>query len=124
MQNNKMSPTTHEILILGGHYGALNTAHYLLRHIIPPLTTLTPSTTYHITIVAPHTEFFWNVAAPRYVANDQILKPSQLFLPIADAFKGYPADAYTFVQGKAVGLENEARSVDVELSGSESFAID
>ncbi|KAI9878307.1 MAG: hypothetical protein M1830_001288 [Pleopsidium flavum] len=107
--------TDHEILILGAHFAAISTAHYLLRHVIPALSNLTPSITYHVTIVSPHTEFFWNIAAPRYIANKELILPSKIFQPIADAFKGYQSDQYDFILGKAVGLDPENRTVDIRL---------
>jgi NADH dehydrogenase FAD-containing subunit len=106
---------THEIVILGGHFAALGTAHYLLKHIIPKLSTLAPSVKYHITIVAPHTEFFWNPAAPRYIIGKDVLPASKIFLPIAAGFKDYKAEQYTILQGKAIAVDAEKKVVSVRV---------
>ncbi|KAH9216142.1 hypothetical protein DL95DRAFT_522845 [Leptodontidium sp. 2 PMI_412] len=103
--------STHEILILGGHYSGINVAHYLLRHVIPKLTT--PSTSYHVTIVTPNIEFFWNIAAPRLIVSEKLIPDEKVFLPIAKEFASYDAAQFTFVKGKATALDPEKRIVSI-----------
>ncbi|XMA08895.1 hypothetical protein WAI453_001686 [Rhynchosporium graminicola] len=119
--------STHEILILGGHHSGLQLAHYLLRHVVPKLTqassSTSPPTTYHITIVTPNTEFFWNVASPRLIINSTLIPEEKVFLPIAKEFAGYDESLFTFIQGKATALDPETRSVSIS-SGTTKFTYD
>ncbi|KAL2075049.1 hypothetical protein VTL71DRAFT_8829 [Oculimacula yallundae] len=108
--------STHEILILGGHHSGINVAHYLLRHVVPKLTKVTPLTSYHITIVTPNTEFFWNIASPRLIVNETLIPEEKVFLPIAKEFAPYDAALFAFVKGKATALDPESRTVSVSNS--------
>lgn len=105
--------STHEVLILGGHHSGVNVAHYLLRHVIPKLTKLSPSTAYHVTIVTPNVEFFWNIAAPRLIVSETLIPEEKVFLPIAKEFASYDAALFTLVKGKATALDPEKRSVSI-----------
>jgi NADH dehydrogenase FAD-containing subunit len=104
---------THEIVILGAHHGGVNVAHYLLRHIIPPLSKLTPSVSYHITIVAPNTEFYWNIGAPRHLVSEDVLPANSIWFSIASAFERYDQSLFTFVKGKATALTPGNRTVTI-----------
>lgn len=117
------STDTHEFVILGGHFSGLSVAHYLLRHTIPYLSKLNSSITYHLTIVAPNTHFFWKVGVPRAIVGPDLLPLSDIFAPIADGFKEYAANQYGFVQGTAVGLEPEKKTVKVDLVAGGTRAI-
>ncbi|MCJ1251502.1 hypothetical protein MMC30_008736 [Trapelia coarctata] len=109
------SSNKHEFVILGGHFSGLSVAHYLLRHTIPFLSKLDSSITYHVTIVTPNTHFYWKVGVPRAMVGPDLIPLSDMFVPIADGFKEYSSDRYSFVQGSAVGLEPEKKTVNVEL---------
>lgn len=110
-----MATKTHEIVILGSHFSGLGTAHSLLRDIIPILSKQTPHVTYHVTIVAPHTEYFYNIPGPRYLVGKEVITPSKLYFPIAGALKGYESDQYTSVLGKATAVDPERKVVSVAL---------
>ncbi|KAH7361073.1 hypothetical protein BKA65DRAFT_197968 [Rhexocercosporidium sp. MPI-PUGE-AT-0058] len=114
--------STHEILILGGHHAGINVAHYLLRHVIPKLANLTPSTSYHVTIITPNVEFYWNIAAPRLIVSETLVPEEKVFLPIAKAFASYDAAQFKFVKGKATALDPEKRSVSI--SNGEKLTYD
>ncbi|KAH7417724.1 hypothetical protein BKA64DRAFT_658676 [Cadophora sp. MPI-SDFR-AT-0126] len=105
--------STHEILILGGHHSGINVAHYLLRHVVPKVSKLTPSTRYHVTIVTPNTEFYWNIAAPRLVVSDTLIPEEKVFLPIAKEFASYDPAQFTLVKGKATALDPEKKTVSI-----------
>jgi NADH dehydrogenase FAD-containing subunit len=106
---------TYEIVILGAHHAGVSAAHYVLRHVIPGLSKATPGTTYHVTIIAPHTEFYYNIPGPRVAVNDTIVPFNKVFFPIADAFKEYKSESYTFVLGKATAVDAKKQSVTVSL---------
>ena len=114
----------HEIVILGSHFAGLGTAHSLLRDIIPTLSKQAPHDTYHVTIVAPHTEYFYNIPGPRYLVGKEIITPSKLFFPIAGALKEYAADQYATIQGKATAVDPERKVVSVALQGGTTQEIE
>ncbi|KAE9381187.1 FAD/NAD(P)-binding domain-containing protein [Stipitochalara longipes BDJ] len=104
---------THEIVILGAHHGGVNTAHYLLRHIIPPLSKLTPDVSYHLTIVAPNTDFYWNVATPRHLVSEELIPGKDLWFSIAGAFANYDQKTLKFIPGKATALNPTTRTITI-----------
>lgn len=116
-------PTHHEVVILGGHFAGVSAAHYLLRHVFPTLIKSFPSTTPHVTLVTPHTHFFWNIAAPRYLCAKDIIDASNIFISIDDAFKAYPSAQYSLMQGKAKSVDPNARKVDVSLVDGSTTSI-
>lgn len=94
---------------------------------IPALSKITPETTYHVTIVAPNTEFFYNIPSPRTAANDAGAPISKIFLPISEGFKTYAPEIFTFVLGKAISISPDNRSVTVNLvesKGDKVFTYD
>ena len=120
-----MAPSsTHEFVILGGHFSGISVAHYLLRHTIPLLFKLDSSIAYHVTIVTPNTHFFWKIGVPRAMVGPDLLSLSDMFVTIADAFKEYSSERYSFVQGIAVGLEPERKTVNVDLASGGTRTID
>ncbi|PMD39615.1 FAD/NAD(P)-binding domain-containing protein [Hyaloscypha variabilis F] len=112
--------TTHEIVILGAHHGGVNVAHYLLRHIIPPLSKLTPSVSYHLTIVAPNTDFYWNVATPRHLVSEDLIPGKDVWFSITDAFARYDQKSFKFIQGKAMTVNPTTRTVTVTKSSNQT----
>jgi NADH dehydrogenase FAD-containing subunit len=107
---------THEFVILGAHHGGVNTAHYLLRHIIPALSKLTPDVSYHLTIVAPNIDFYWNVAAPRHLVSEELIPSKDIWFPIASAFDKYDKNLFQFIQGKATALNPTTSTVTITTS--------
>ncbi|TVY56931.1 Oxidoreductase ptaL [Lachnellula suecica] len=114
---------THEILILGGHHAGVNTAHYLLRHIIPTLSKQTPSTSYHVTMVCPNKEYYWNIAAPRHLVDDTQIPLAKIFLSIVNAFRPYKKEQFSKTVGKAVGLDEERKEVKIQIGPNETRNI-
>ncbi|KFY08360.1 hypothetical protein V492_06302 [Pseudogymnoascus sp. VKM F-4246] len=114
----------HEIVILGSHFSGLGTAQSLLRDIIPALSKQTPNVAYHVTIVAPHTEYFYNIPGPRYLVGKELITSSQLFFPISGALNEYKADQYATVQGKATAVDPEKKVVSVALEGGATQEIE
>ncbi len=109
--------STHEILILGGHHAGVNVAHYVLRHVIPKLSKLN-ATSYHVTIVTPNVEFYWNIAAPRLLVSDTLIPEEKVFLSIKDAFKSYKPAQFSLVQGKATAIDADKKTVTISNGSS------
>jgi NADH dehydrogenase FAD-containing subunit len=99
-----MSEKSKHILILGGSYAGVSTAHRLLKQ---------PSNNgdaFKITLVSPNTHFYWNMAAPRGILPDQI-PDEYLFQSIATGFSQYPKERFEFIVAAAESLDAEHKKV-------------
>ena len=76
--------TMKHIVILGGSYAGVSTAHRILKQAAKtgPL---------KITIVSPNTHFYWSMASPRGVVPGQI-PDEKLFQPIAPGFSKFSSN--------------------------------
>lgn len=108
------SQTPHEIVIVGGNFGGVNLAHYLLQNTLPALKKAHPSFVYHLTLVSPNTHFFFKIASPRAIVNPTQASDEKIFRSLAEAFQQYPRDEFEHVQGKAVGLDVESKTINVQ----------
>lgn len=76
------SRTMKKIVILGGSYAGISTAHRLLRQ-------AGKTGNCKVILVTPNTHMYWSLASARGLVPGQ-LSDEQLFRPIADGFKQYP----------------------------------
>ena len=99
------SDTMTHIVILGGSYAGISTAHRILKQAekIGPL---------RVTLVSPNTHFYWSMASPRGVVPGQIAD-EKLFQPIANGFSKYSAAQFQFILAKAERLDVEAKIVGI-----------
>lgn len=101
---------TNNIVILGGSYGGLSTAHYLLQHVLPGL----PVTQeYRIVLVNPSTHVFCRPTCPRAMIAESMFDQDRLFVDIATQFKQYGPQKIEILQGKAVNLDHIQRHVTI-----------
>jgi NADH dehydrogenase FAD-containing subunit len=108
------SQTPHEIVIVGGNFGGVDVAHYLLRNTLPALKKAQAEFTYHITLVTPNTHFFFKVASPRAIVNQTQAPHDKIFKSLAAAFEQYEPGVFTLVQGKATAVKESEKSVVVQ----------
>ncbi|CAI7598319.1 unnamed protein product [Penicillium pancosmium] len=86
------TPPEKNILILGGSYGGISTAHYLLKNVIP---SLSGASQYEVTL-------------------------DKLFVDISSMFNKYPDGRFRFLHGKAAAVDHTKRVASVKLpSGKE-----
>ena len=99
------SQTMKHIVILGGSYAGVSTAHRILKQAakIGPL---------KITLVSPNTDFYWSMASPRGIVPGQ-LADGKLFQPIAAGFSKYSARQFEFILAKAESLDFETKTVGI-----------
>ncbi|SPN96822.1 uncharacterized protein DNG_00342 [Cephalotrichum gorgonifer] len=105
---------THNFVVLGGSGAGLGVAHSFLKHIKPELDKLGKA--YHLYVVDRSSHFFWSTGSPRSVVSATLLPADELFTPIADGFKSYDSESYTFVHGTAESWDVEGRVVTIRLS--------
>ncbi|KAF2257958.1 FAD/NAD(P)-binding domain-containing protein [Lojkania enalia] len=114
--NNPSSPKT--ILILGGSYAGLSTAHYLLKHCLPSL----PPSSHHVTLISTSSQAICRPACPRAMLSPTIFPQSKLFVSIPAQFQTYSSENFTFIQGTATTLDHHERKVAVQ-KGEELISI-
>jgi apoptosis-inducing factor 2 len=93
------------ILILGGSYAGISTAHRLLKH-------TSKVEAFKIILVSPNTHFYWNIASPRGVIPGQI-SDDKLFQPIAAGFTKYSSDQFQLILAAAKNIDVEGQKVEI-----------
>jgi NADH dehydrogenase FAD-containing subunit len=76
------SRTMRNIVILGGSYAGINTAHRILKQ-------AGKTGNFKVVLVTPNSHMYWSMASARGLVPGQ-LSDEQLFRPIAYGFKQYP----------------------------------
>jgi apoptosis-inducing factor 2 len=115
----------HNIVILGGNYAGVGTAHQLLRHVIPLLNSSKDATKhFKVTLVSISDYTYFRVGAPRVLSSPQKAPIEKLFTPISESFRKYKSSEFTFVHGEAIGLNEDQKTVSVKNDGvANIFAI-
>ena len=109
------------IVILGGSYSGLSTAHYLLKHAIPHLPN---KTSYQVIVVSASSEAMCRPACPRALLSDDMFPQDKLFINIPKAFERYPKGSFKFIHGTATDLDHTNRTVSISLAIGSTEKID
>lgn len=113
-------PTQKKIVILGGSYGGVSIAHYLLRHAIPHLP---QQDSYQVVLVSASSQAMCRPACPRALISDDLLPQTKLFVDISQNFEQYPKINFTFIQGTATELDHTNRIVSINLASGTTEKI-
>ncbi|KAI0969548.1 FAD/NAD(P)-binding domain-containing protein [Xylaria arbuscula] len=105
-----------KIVILGGSYGGVSTAHYLLKHAVPKLP---DPKSYQVILISTSSETFCRPAAPRALISDALFPQNKLFVSIPEVFSQYTPGSFVFEKGTATALDHENQTVSVRLAKSE-----
>ncbi|OHE98340.1 hypothetical protein CORC01_06336 [Colletotrichum orchidophilum] len=108
------------IIILGGSYGGVSTAHYLLKHAVPALP---DAKGYKVILVSPSAQVMCRPACPRALISDDMFPQEKLFVDIPGLFKPYGGDNFFFVQGTATDLDHKDRTVSVTSKGKNETTV-
>lgn len=100
------------IVILGGSYGGVSTAHYLLRHVIPALP---DRDSFRIILISASSQALCRQACPRALLSDNMFPQDKLFVNIPELFNQYPKGSFHFVHGTVTKLDTENRTVSISL---------
>lgn len=103
------------IVILGGSWAGLGTAHYFLKHTLPTL-----NGKYKVYLISPSSHFFHRVAGPRAIIGKNALPYDKYYVPIAEGFTQYPAGSFTLIEASATGVDTAARTVTYNLTKNPS----
>lgn len=109
------------IVILGGSYSGLSTAHYLLKHAIPHLP---DKAFYQVIVVSASSQAMCRPACPRALISDDMFPQEKLFVDILTVFEQYPKDNFRFIQGIATDLDHTGRTVSISLATGNTEKID
>jgi NADH dehydrogenase FAD-containing subunit len=110
-----------KIVILGGSYGGVSTAHYLLKHVVPHLP---DKASYQVIVVSASSQAMCRPACPRALISDDMFPQEKLFVNIPKAFEQYPKDSFRFIHGTATELDHTNRTVFISLANSNTEKID
>ncbi|KAI1847551.1 hypothetical protein JX266_006403 [Neoarthrinium moseri] len=110
------SSTQRNIVILGGSYGGISIAHYVLKHVIPKLPT---PETYKVILVSKASEALCRPACPRALVSDSLLPHEKIFANIPNQFLQYQSMNFQFIRGTVSDLDHTNRIVRISLADSE-----
>ncbi|RAO66438.1 uncharacterized protein BHQ10_002450 [Talaromyces amestolkiae] len=104
-----MSSNTKTILILGGSYAGVGTAHYILKHVLP---SLPEKDDYRVALVSDSSHFLCRPASVRaLVSEDAFPGNKRLFVPLSEAFERYASTSMTVYHGTVAKLDHLTRTV-------------
>ncbi|KAK7993991.1 hypothetical protein PG989_007372 [Apiospora arundinis] len=96
------------IVIVGGSYAAVNTAHRILKHAKKSGVT---QEQFKVTLVSRDSHFYWNIASPRALIPGQFTD-EQVSQPIAEGFRQYSSQ-FEFVLASLSRVDVEAKRIEV-----------
>jgi NADH dehydrogenase FAD-containing subunit len=105
--------STNNIVILGGSYGGVSSAHYILKHVLPALPT---TTLFQVILISTSSEILCRPACPRAMIPDELFPQEKLFVSIPEVFAQYPAQSFSFEKGTAARLDHSNRTISVRSS--------
>lgn len=121
VEQNTTPASRKNVVILGGSYSGLSTAHYLLKHAIPHLP---DEASYQVIVVSASSQAMCRPACPRALISDDMFPQEKLFVDIPAVFEQYPKDNFRFIQGTATELDHTGRTVSISLATGIAEKID
>ncbi|KAG5977708.1 hypothetical protein E4U55_006590 [Claviceps digitariae] len=109
---NMQGQKTTNIVIVGGSFAAIGTAHRIFQKAaktanLPP---------FKVTLVSRDSHFYWNLAATRATVQGKI-SDDDIFRSIPEGFAQY-GQKFEFVLGSATGLDAESKTLKVALAAA------
>jgi apoptosis-inducing factor 2 len=122
MAQNTTTPASQKnIVILGGSYGGVSAAHYLLKHVVPQLP---DKASYQVVLVSASSQVICRPACPRALISDDMFPQEKLFVSILKVFEQYPEGSFRFIHGTATELDHTNRTVSVNFAVGNAEKID
>ncbi|KAJ5999890.1 hypothetical protein N7481_000299 [Penicillium waksmanii] len=109
------------ILILGGSYGGISTAHYLLKNVIP---NLSGASQYEVILVSASSQALCRQACPRALISDDFFPQEKLFVDIPPMFNQYPDDRFRFLHGTVAAVNHTKRVASIKLPSGQREEIE
>ena len=121
MAENTTPASQKKIIVLGGSYSGVSTAHYLLKHAVPHLP---DKDSYQVIVVSPSTKAMCRPACPRALISDDMFSQEKLFVNIPKAFEQYPKDNFRFIHGTATELDHTNRTISISTATGNTEKLD
>lgn len=122
MAHNTANPALQKnIFILGGSYGGVSVAHYLLKHVV---TELPDKASYQVVLVSASSRIICRPACPRALISDDMFNQEKLFVSIPKVFEQYPDGSFRFIHGTATELDHTNRTVSISSADGNTETID
>ncbi|KAG5920374.1 hypothetical protein E4U61_007957 [Claviceps capensis] len=120
--NTRTKDTMVNIVIVGGSFSAMGTAHRILQKAAK-----TPGIAdVKVTLVSRDSHFYWNLAATRATVQGKI-SDEQIFQSIPEGFVKYGSDKFQFLLGSATGVDVQGKNLTVAArttgGGTEEISI-
>lgn len=118
--SRKMASKCVSVVVIGASHAGLGVSHRLLRKTAKA----------SITLINPSDEYYFNIAAPRFLVKPESLSSSKYLYNIHESFRDYPAGSFTFVKGLVTNIDYSTKSVLVSTGenplkkGATSVAFD
>lgn len=96
-----MVPKRVSVVVIGASHAGLAVSHKLLQK--------APKAS--ITLINPSDEYYFNIAAPRFLVKPESLPSSKYLYNIHEAFRDYPPGSFTFVKGLVTKIDYSRKSV-------------
>lgn len=112
------------IIVLGASSAGLQATHYIMKHIMPALKQSKQEAKYHVYLINPSSKWWYRVASPRVAASTSRMSTEKILFDINAGLKQYSKDDITFVEGTAIGLSEQNRTVTYrrnQASGEETL---
>lgn len=121
MPQNTTPASQNNIVILGGSYGGVSTAHYLLKHVVPHLPV---KASYQVIIVSASSQAMCRPACPRALISDDMFPQEKLFVNIPKLFEQHPKGSFRFIHGTATELDHTNRTVSTSSASGNTEKIE
>lgn len=115
-------------VIAGGSFAAISAVKILAQSIIPHARKHNPRFRARITVIAPNTESYWNVAAVRLVVQPELIeqKKNQIFFNLRETLQKYfpqnDTDELNVIEGKVVAVDGYVNKITYQPLGTTSVA--
>ncbi|KAG6058520.1 hypothetical protein E4U17_007966 [Claviceps sp. LM77 group G4] len=112
--NTRIKNTMVNIVIVGGSFSAMGTAHRILQKAAK-----TPGIAdVKVTLVSRDSHFYWNLAATRATVQGKI-PDEKIFQSIPEGFAKYGSDKFQFLLGSATGVDVQGKNLTVAATTTE-----
>ncbi|KAJ5260567.1 hypothetical protein N7478_012172 [Penicillium angulare] len=118
---SQSTPNKQNLVVLGGSYAGVSTAHYLLKHVVPQLPN---KDSYQVLLISNSSQAICRPACPRALISDDMFPQDKLFISVPQQFQQYPKGDFQFIQGNVTELLHGDRRVTVAIKDGETEEIE
>jgi NADH dehydrogenase FAD-containing subunit len=118
-----------DFVIAGGSFAAISAVKILTKTIIPQARKKNPSFQAKITVIAPNTESYWNIASVRLVVQPELIKEknNQIFFNLYDTLRTYFSEKdinqLNLIEGKVVAVDGYKNKITYQPLGKTAAAF-